>query len=102
METEETRDLETALVGLTLRAILAGTPTDVLDRHFLPTGELRVPCGGREYRNLLRAAAADVRAAAISMGHAPEIVDSWGPLPVATVLATGERWLRQFADRSQE
>ena len=103
MRTDEIDTLERELAGLTLRAILAGVPTDILDRHFSPsTGEPRVPCGGRGYAELLRTAADDVRAAAVAMGHAREVVESWGPLPVATVLAVGERWLRQSAERSQE
>ncbi len=61
---------------------------------------------GREprgrYAELLRAAADDLRAAAIATGHTREVIESWGPLPVATVLATGERLLRQCADRPKD
>ena len=98
METDEIDILESELAGLALRAILAGVPTDILGRHFSPsTGEPRVPCGAREYAALLRAATADVRAVATSMGHSPEVVDSWGPIPVVTVLAVGERFLERDA-----
>ncbi len=102
MRTDEIDILESELAGLALRAILAGVPTDILGRHFLPNGEPKAPCGGSGYAELLRTAADDVRDAAVAMGHAREVVESWGPLPVATVLAVGERWLRQSAERSQE
>ena len=87
--------LETELAGLALHAWAAKVPLASLDQHFPSTsGGPALPQDAVSYARLLRYAIADLRDAAIAMGHAPEIVESWGPLPVATVLATGERLLR--------
>jgi hypothetical protein len=48
------------------------------------------PAGSSGYARLLKAAMADLRAAAVACGHPPDVVRKWGPVPVPVVLAIGE------------
>jgi len=72
-----------------LEEVLFGVPLDVMERHFFPDGETKVPPGSRGYPCLLRE---DIKTAAIERcGVPPEVVEAWGPIGIEDALAAAER-----------
>jgi len=90
MEQTNTDELAAELAGLMLHALLARVPLDCLDCHLRAANDPALPAGSRGYARLLKAAIADLRAAAVECGHPPDAVRTWGPVPVPVVLAIGE------------
>ena len=43
MEDAKIIELQETLFGIALNAVLVGVPLDIMDRHFHPDGETRVP-----------------------------------------------------------
>ncbi len=85
-------ELQEALFGIALNAVLVGVPLDVMDRHFHRDGETRVPPWSPGYPCLLREAIEDIKAAAVEKcGVPPEVVETWGPIEIHDALAAAER-----------
>ena len=61
MEDAKIIELQEALFGIALNAVLVGVPLDIMDRHFHPDGETRVPPWSPGYPSLLREAIEDIR-----------------------------------------
>ena len=92
MDDAKIKELQEALFGVALNAALVGVPLDVMERHFFPDGETRVPPGSRGYPCLLREAIEDIKTAAIERcGVPPEVVEAWGPIGIEDALAAAER-----------
>ncbi len=95
-------ELQEALFGIALNAVLVGVPLDVMDRHFHRDGETRVPPWSPGYPCLLREAIEDIRAAAIERcGVPPEVVLTWGPIGMDDALAAAEMINNLSAERAE-
>ena len=90
MRSWNTDELADELAGLMVHALFAGVPLDSVDGHLRAASDPGLPAGSRGYARLLKAAIADLRAAAVACGHPPDAVRKWGPVPVPVVLAIGE------------
>ncbi len=91
MDDAKIMELQEALVGIALNAVLVGVPLDVMDRHFHPDGETRVPPWSPGCPSLLREALEDIKAAAIERCGVPaEVVETWGPVGIHDALAAAE------------
>lgn len=91
MEDAKIIELQETLFGIALNAVLVGVPLDIMDRHFHPDGETRVPPWSPGYPSLLREAIEDIKTAATERcGVPPEVVDAWGPIGIHDALAAAE------------
>ncbi len=85
-------ELQEALFGIAINAVLVGVPLDVMDRHFHRDGETRVSPQSPGYPCLLREAIEDIKEAAVEKcGVPPEVVETWGPIEIHDALAAAER-----------
>ena len=92
MEDAKIIELQETLFGIALNAVLVGVPLDIMDRHFHPDGETRVPPWSPGYPSLLREAIEDIKAVAIERCGVPaEVVLTWGPIGIQDALAAAER-----------
>ncbi len=92
MDDVKITELQEALFGIALNAVLVGVPLDVMDRHFHANGETRVPPWSPSYPCLLREAIEDIRTAAIERCGVPaEVVEAWGPIEIHDALAAAEQ-----------
>lgn len=93
-------ELQEALFGVALNAAIVGVPLDVMERHFFPDGETRVPPWSPGYPYLLREAIEDIKAVAIERCGVPvEVVEAWGPIGIHDALAAAAR-IKGSAERA--
>ncbi len=93
-------ELQEALFGVALNAVLVGVPLDLMDRHFHPDGETRLPPWSPGYPCLLREAIEDIRAVAIERCGVPaKVVETWGPIGIHDALAAAEGLKKRAGSR---